>query len=251
MRLALTPDHRWQIGHEHLVAAAHQAGFEGLGTPADAAGPQMKAVYDRVGVTSPELLALRISDNTERTLEAAASLAKAAEVMAAPWVCTVFSAAPTGETAGLISRCAAMLAEAGSAMAVEFSPLGPVAGIREGLDVVDIAGHGAGLLVDSWHFSVGPSTWEDLQALPSEKIAYIQFSDGFPPASADLFHETMDRRVLPGEGVFELTRFVDVVRDNGFDGWATLELLNDGLGASVWPDLLSQAHASMKRYWAP
>jgi sugar phosphate isomerase/epimerase len=134
-------------------------------------------------------------------------------------------------------------------MAVEFSPLGPVEGIRDGLDVVEIAGRGAGLLVDVWHFSVGPSTWQELEALSAEQIAYIQFSDGFPPQSTDLFAETMNRRTWPGAGAFELDRFVDTVRKTGFDGYASLELLNGDLRTAAWSELLGRAYGAMKRYW--
>ncbi len=53
----------------------------------------------------------------------------------------------------------------------------------------------AGLMIDSWHFSFGDSTWKDLASVPLEKVAYVQFADGLAPVSADLMRETMDRRV--------------------------------------------------------
>jgi len=40
----------------------------------------------------------------------------------------------------------------------------------------------AGVLIDSWHFFRGDSTWEQLACIPLERIAYIQFDDAPAPA---------------------------------------------------------------------
>lgn len=80
-------------------------------------------------------------------------------------------------------------------MAVEFCPLGAVTSISAALPVVEAAGtHRAGVLVDSWHFFRGDSTWEQLARVPLDKIAYVQFSDAPPAVSESGFRETMHRR---------------------------------------------------------
>jgi hypothetical protein len=94
--------------------------------------------------------------------------------MGADWVLTVFRCPLTAETAPIVQRSAAVIAEAGAAMAVEFSPLGPISSIRSALGVVEVANGGggrAGLLIDSWHFERGESTWDDLEAVPADQIA--------------------------------------------------------------------------------
>ena len=138
---------------------------------------------------------------------------------------------------------------AGTAMAVEFSPLGPVPGIADGLEVMEVAGHGARLLVDTWHFTRGPSTWADLARLPGEKIAYLQFTDVAAAGSADPVDETMNRRPLPGDGVADLQRFADQVRDNGFDGYVSVEVLNESLRAQPVQAAVSAQFEAAARYW--
>ena len=100
--------------------------------------------------------------------------------MGATWVNTTFKVFD-GESAGLVRRCAAMLAEAGAGMAIEFSPLGPVASLQHGLDIVDLSGSDrVGVVVDIWNVSCGPTTWEELEQLPADRIAYVQFNDALP-----------------------------------------------------------------------
>jgi hypothetical protein len=118
-------------------------------------------------------------------------------------VLTVFT---TPITAGLTNtwrRCCSMFAEAGAGMAVEFSPLGPVAAIADAMEVVRAAQPAgrAGLLVGSWHFFFGDSTFDELASVPLEDIAYIQFTDALAPESQRLVRETLHRRTLPGDGV--------------------------------------------------
>ena len=122
--------------------------------------------------------------------------------MGATWVNTTFKVVD-GESAGLVRRCAAMLAEAGAGMAIEFSPLGPVASLQDGLDIVDLSGSDrAGVVVDIWNVSYGPTTWEELERLPADRIAYVQFNDALPRVG-DLDIEAMNRRTYPGQGAFD------------------------------------------------
>jgi len=250
VRLALTPDSRWEIDVEALVPAARSAGFVGLGIPVTWVSEAARRAYDAAGLACHEIMALIISGDAARTVAEAERLAVAAETMAAPWINTVFRAAPSGETAELIARCAAIFAEAGSAMAVEFSPLGSLPGLSEAVEVAEMAGSGAAVLIDTWHFSFGPSTWADLEGLPAERIAYIQFDDAPPPESGDLWEETMQRRVMPGEGTLDLERFAVAVAATGFDGYVSLEVLNRELRQLPAPSFLDRAFAATARYWS-
>lgn len=249
VKLGLTPDTQWDAGFDDVIAAARVGGFAGLGCPAAHASPNTQRAYESVGLTCHELLALVITDHAEKTLAYAERLAEAAAAMSAPWVNTVFMARPTADAAKVIARCAAILADAGSAMAVEFSPAGTVPGISEGLAVVDMAGHGAGLLVDTWHFTHGPSTWADLESLPAGRIAYVQFTDAAELASDDVLDETMNRRLLPGDGVADVRRFADVILAAGFDGYVSVEVLNRELRSLPVRDVVAAGYDAAARYW--
>ncbi len=249
VELALTPDTRWDIPFGDLIPVVGHSGFTALGCPAARATPATRREFTGAGLVCHELMALMITEDAERTLDYAGRLAAAAATMSSPWVTTVFVAPPTPRVAAVITRCAAIFADAGTAMAVEFSPLGPVPGIADGLEVMEVAGHGARLLVDTWHFTRGPSTWADLARLPGEKIAYLQFTDVAAAGSADPVDETMNRRPLPGDGVADLQRFADQVRDNGFDGYVSVEVLNGSLRAQPVPAAVSAQFEAAARYW--
>lgn len=249
MKLALSPDNQWDIDFGELIPLVGSVGFAGLGCPANQAAAHTHQRYVKAGLACHEMTALFITENASRTVAYAARLAQAAAMMSAPWVNTVFVAPPTGEVAETIGRCAAVLADSGSAMAVEFSPAGTIPDIAAGLEVVEIAGHGAALLVDAWHFTHGPSTWEQLAALPGDKIAYIQFTDATHVESNDLFDETVNRRALPGDGIVDVERFADVIRGIGFDGYVSVEVLSRPLRARPVPEAVRTLFETSARYW--
>jgi sugar phosphate isomerase/epimerase len=217
------------------------------GRHADAAAA---AALAAVGLRCHELLALVVTPDEEATLSRARRLAEAAAVVTAQWVLTTFAATPGGETRPLIEACAAMFAEAGAGMAVEFSPLGPVTSISAALDVVKAAGAGrAGVMIDSWHFFRGDSTWEQLDRLPLDSIAYVQFSDALPPVSDDGMHETMHRRAMPGDGTFELDRFASTLLNRGWAGLVSAEVLSSELRELGVLEFARMAYRSTACYW--
>jgi sugar phosphate isomerase/epimerase len=251
VRLALTPDGRWEADGPELVEAARAAGFDALGMGKALASTRTAAAYAEAGLRCHEVLALVLGRDAEATVASAEQLAVAAETVRAEWVLTIFRSPLDEATAKVVARCAAVFAEAGAGMAAEFSPLGPITGIPAGLEVVDAAGPGrAGLMIDSWHFSFGASTWADLESVPLDRIAYVQFADALAPESDDLMHETMQRRVMPGDGVLELERFASTLLDRGYDGTVSVEVLNGELAQLPVPEFARRAHAAAARYWS-
>jgi sugar phosphate isomerase/epimerase len=248
---AITPDNRWECATADLVSAANAAGFAAVGINADRVDAAA-STYVASGVRCHEVLALVVSDNEPATMAAAEQLAHAAAVMGAAWVLTVFTTPLTTRVAELIQRCAKGFADAGAGMAVEFSPLGPVTSIRDGMEVVQAVNGGggrAGLMIDSWHFCFGDSTWADLAAVPLDDIAYVQFTDAQKPESHRLVRETPHRRALPGEGVLELGRFAGTLLDRGWDGLVSVEVLNAELRALPVDVLVRRLFDSTARYW--
>jgi sugar phosphate isomerase/epimerase len=250
VELGLTPDTRWDISVADLVTAAGGAGFSAVGMAGRRADAACAAALAAGGLRCHELLALVVTADEEATMSRAGRLAEAAAVVNARWVLTTFAAPLSAETRPLIERCAAVFAEAGSGMAVEFSPLGAVPSIAAGLAVVEAAGAGrAGLMIDTWHFFRGDSTWEQLERVPLDHIAYLQFCDAPPPVSENGIHETMHRRVMPGDGTFELDRFASTLLDRGWAGLVSVEVLSAQLCRLPVPEFARRAYQSAARYW--
>jgi sugar phosphate isomerase/epimerase len=253
VELAITPDARWEADTADLVAAAAEAGFAALGIGRQRADAAARDAYRAAGLRCHEVLALVVSKDEPKTSATAEQLAEAAATMNADWVLTIFRAPLSSETARIIERCAAMFAEAGAGMAVEFSPLGPISSIATGLEVMRVgnrAGGRAGLMIDSWHFCFGESTWDDLATVSLEEIAYIQFDDALAPESDDLMSETMSRRALPGDGILELDRFASTLLERGFDGTVSVEVLSAELQALSINEIASRIHATTSPYWS-
>ncbi len=247
MDLGLTPDTRWKTDAAALVGAAYAAGFTMLGTTSLLVTPEVPDLYVRAGLGCHELLGLVVTD-IDATLNWATQVAEQAALMGATWVNTTFKAVD-GDTSSLVRRCAAMLAEAGAGMAIEFSPLGPVASLQDGLDMVDLSGSDrAGVVVDIWNVSYGPTTWAELERLPADRIAYVQFNDALPRVGA-LDIEAMNRRTYPGQGAFEVDRFVSVVRANGWDGVVSVQILSEELRQLPLAEFARRAFETSTAYW--
>ena len=249
MQIALTPDGRWDFATPDLVAAAAAAGFTAVGITADRVDDAAVEAYAAAGVRCHELLALVVSADSSATAASAERLADRAQAIGAQWVLTVFTEAVPPPH---IQRCARLFDPVGAGMAVEFSPLGPISSIRDGMAVVRAASRGgrAGLMIDSWHFCFGESTWDDLAAVPLDDIAYVQFADALAPESRDrLVRETLHRRAAPGEGVLELDRFAATLRDGGYDGTVSVEVLSAALRELPVDALVERLHGATAPYW--
>jgi sugar phosphate isomerase/epimerase len=147
-------------------------------------------------------------------------------------------------------RCAAVLADAGARLAVEYLPWTPVASATVAHDLVaSVPDTGARVLPDVWHHFRGPDTWAELDALPLDAIAYVQFSDALPMTSDDIVDETVSRRVFPGEGEFDLDTYCEHLRAKGFDGVVSIEVLSAAMRDMDPGEFTRRAFAATSRYW--
>jgi sugar phosphate isomerase/epimerase len=250
VELALTPDRAWGLDVDEMVAVADAAGFEAVGTFAHVATTDAAASYAKSGLRCHELLSLLVGDDPEQLVAEAEQVAAGAAAVGAPWVLTFFSSPLTASVRAALPRAAAVLGEAGCGMAVEFAPMASVATIADALAVVELAGaDNAGVLLDTWHFFVGADTWVELEQLPLEHLAYVQFDDALPPDREHLMRETLRHRKLPGEGSFELERFASTLLDRGWEGTVSVEVLSDELRALPVPEFARRAFETTARYW--
>lgn len=80
-----------------------------------------------------------------------------------------------------------------------------------------------GVVLDVFHYYVGPSKLEDLDLLTAENLVHVQFCDasGVPRELA-----TDGDRILPGDGDYRLGPIVERLRAIGYGGAVSLELMN-------------------------
>jgi sugar phosphate isomerase/epimerase len=250
VELALTQDTRRRVATAELAPAAHAAGFRALGMVTGRCGPEDRAVLDGAGLRCHELLGLQVRVDAATTIASAERLAQDAAAIGAPWVLTTFETPVGGAVHETVSRCARICAEGGAGLAIEFSPLGPVPGIVGGIHAVASAvGGRAGIVIDAWNFCLGPSKWRDLESVPLELVAYVQFADALAPRGEVNVEEAMTRRTLPGEGVLELRRFANALRDRGYDGVVSMQVLSDDLRALPVAEYAQRVHDAGACYW--
>jgi sugar phosphate isomerase/epimerase len=250
VELALTPDRAWDLAVDEVLAVASDAGFEAVGTFAHLATADATAAYAASEVRCHEVLSLLIGDDAADVITQAETVAAAAAAVDAPWVLTFFRSPIVPEVRAVLPRAAALLAEAGSGMAVEFAPMSSVATIADALAVVELVAPGhAGVLLDTWHFFVGADSWSELEQLPIDRIAYVQFDDALPPDPEHLMRATMRHRKLPGEGAFELERFASSLLQRGWEGTVSVEVLSDELRQLPVPEFARRAYETTARYW--
>jgi sugar phosphate isomerase/epimerase len=250
VQLGLTQDTRRNVDTATMADAAHAAGFRALGMVSGRFDSEARGVLDAAGLRCHELLGLQVGSDPDATIASAERLAQDAVAIGAPWVLATFQIGLSDEVAGTVSRCAAIFAEAGTGFAVEFSPLGPVAGIEDGLEAAAAAGVGrTGIVIDCWNFCFGPSTWEDLAGVPLERIAYVQFTDALAPLGEVNAEEAMTRRTLPGAGVLAVDRFATTLRDRGWDGVVSLQVLSDELRKLPVEEYTRRVYDTAAPYW--
>ncbi len=249
--LALTQDTRRPVATAELADAARAAGFSALGMVSGRFAPDDGSVLAAAGLRCHELLGLQVCADAEATIASAERLARDAAAVGAPWVLTTFQVGLTDDVRKVVARCAAILAEAGSGLAVEFSPLGPVPGVADGVEAVAAAGgRRAGIVIDAWNFCFGPSTWADLERVSLDLVAYLQFADARPPRGDVNMEEAMTRRALPGDGILELDRFATILRSRGWDGVVSMQVLSDELRALPLAAYTRKVHDAGARYWS-
>jgi sugar phosphate isomerase/epimerase len=249
VQLALTPDGRWDYPTPDLVTAASAVGFTAVGVSAERVDDAAVEAYAATGVRCHELLALIVGDDESVTMASAEQLADRARTVGAEWVLTVFAAQVPSQC---IERCAKLFDDVGAGMAVEYTPLGAIPSISDGMEVVRAAGRvgRAGLMVDSWHFCFSDDTWDDLAAVPLEDIAYVQFTDALEPEYRErMIRESLHRRALPGEGMLELRRFAASLLDRGWDGTVSVEVLSAELRELPVDVLVGRLYAATAPYW--
>jgi len=136
---------------------------------------------------------------------------------------------------GRFQRAAAILERNGMRLGLEF--LGPlhlrkrsayefIYRMDEMLDFAHSCGPNVGLLLDSWHWHHAGATTRDIAAAGKDNIVHVQIADApdLPP------EKILDsERLMPGEGVADLTGFLQALARIGYRDGISPEIFGRGL----------------------
>ena len=102
--------------------------------------------------------------------------------------------------------------------------------IDDAIEIIQRSGHpDATVVVDPFHCWRGGGPVSSLSKLKSSQIAISHFNDS-PAEPAASLQEDSDR-VMPGDGVVDLTFYCDQLASTGYNGYLSLELFREDLWA--------------------
>ncbi len=121
-------------------------------------------------------------------------------------------------------------AKAGTQISLEIFPASNVRDLKTANAIVEGAGAAnGGLLLDIWHFTRGHIPYEDMATIQPQYIKHIELDDATADLVGTIMEDTLLRRKLPGEGEFDVVRFLDCIRKTGYDGIYGVEVLSEEL----------------------
>ena len=101
-----------------------------------------------------------------------------------------------------------------------------------------------GINLDLFHYYTGPSKFDDLNLLVPANLAFVQVCDlaGVPRELA-----TDSDRVLPGDGDFQITPILERLGSVGYEGYVSLELMNQTLWKTKATQVAELGMAALRR----
>jgi sugar phosphate isomerase/epimerase len=133
------------------------------------------------------------------------------------------------------SECANILARSHCRLGLEF--LGPASfrtqfphefiwKMNEMLEFAKECGSNVGLTLDAWHWHLAGGTVADILAAGKDRIVVVHFDD-----AADLPADKIrdNQRLLPGEGIINLTGFLQALQKIGYEDSLSVEVFGRGL----------------------
>lgn len=146
-----------------------------------------------------------------------------------------------------------ILSEHGIAMGIEFvgpktmrtGPYDFMYTLDEALKLAEET-HGKGVLLDSFHWFTTHLTTDDILKLKPEQVVHVHINDA-PNVPVD---EQIDQiRLLPGDGIIDLTGFLQALKQIGYDGPVAVETFDEDLRKMTAPEAAARAGKALDIVW--
>ena len=229
---------------EDKLYACADAGFDGVEifepdlVVNDRSPEEIRALADRLGLSldlyqpfrdfegvTPDLL----EDNLRRARERFETMRRLG--IGTVLVCSNVATATVGSdqvAAEQLRRLGDLAASYGVRVAYEALAWGRfVDDYRRSWHIAELADHEAvGVCLDSFHILSRGHDPAAIEDIPGEKIFFVQLADA-PDLTMDVLSWSRHHRLFPGEGVWDLGRFVTHLTAAGYTGPLSLEVFND------------------------
>lgn len=229
---------------EDKLYACADAGFDGVEifepdlVVNDRSPEEIRALADRLGLSldlyqpfrdfegvTPDLL----EDNLRRARERFETMRRLG--VGTVLVCSNVATATVGSdqvAAEQLRRLGDLAASYGIRVAYEALAWGRyVNDYRHSWQIAQLADHEAvGVCLDSFHILSRGHDPAGIEDIPGDKIFFVQLADA-PALTMDVLSWSRHHRLFPGEGAWDLGRFVTHVSRAGYTGPLSLEVFND------------------------
>jgi sugar phosphate isomerase/epimerase len=138
---------------------------------------------------------------------------------------------PSAELSTRFGQLCDRAADLGAQVQLEFMPMSILPDLAIAWQIVSTANRGnGGLVFDTWHFFRGSPDFEVLSKIPGDRIFAVQLNDARADVEGTLREDTQ-RRLLPGDGSFDLVRAIQTLADIGALSWVGPEVMHPDLAA--------------------
>ena len=126
----------------------------------------------------------------------------------------------TPESEQQIIDCFAVLCERAATeelrVSLEFMPFNQVSDLGTAARIVTQAGcSNGGIMIDCWHHHRSGGSAEDILHIPPELFFALQMDDAMSDPMEDILEETLNHRLLPGEGCVDVAQILRNLADIG------------------------------------
>jgi sugar phosphate isomerase/epimerase len=121
-------------------------------------------------------------------------------------------------------------AEHGLLVGFEFMPFRAIDTASAAWDMVRLADRpNGGIVLDAWHWFRGTPDPAMIKEIPPERIVVVQLCDGHAEPVGSLIEDTLDHRLIPGQGAWDLAGLIDGLRAHGVEAPVSVEILSASL----------------------
>jgi len=237
--------------------AAARAGFKGMGiwhadlehTLRKRSLRDMKKIFDDNGVRHIELEFLggffldgeekKASDALRPKLLEAAQALGAHHLKVGHFVKTQASMQKTRDSFAQLCEDGA---KHGTPIGWELMPFCDIDSVEKALQLLDGVPKNGGICLDLWHIAKLKIPYEKVATIPLNRITSIEINDGTYESSWSMHEDTVNHRLLCGEGQFEPKRFVTAMLKAGYSGPWGIEVLNAELRKKPLEEIVARAY---------
>lgn len=262
----------WKSNLMTDIRLASEAGFGAMEVAATkvwdylASGRPLSDVTERLKQYNIQIISINDIANVERTdddavretLAETEKLSAVAQQLGCDCIQLVpllaLEGRPEDEVIELTAKNIARICDIGAKYGVRFQlePVSwsPINSLRLTQKLIRAVGRdNFGTVIDFFHLFVGGGTTpDDVRHFDPSRIYHIHFCDCRLPKEGEVFDETILRGMYAGEGEVPIEEWVQAVKDTGYDGWWSYELISAHRWEEDVRDVAQQCSAILDRH---